>query len=160
MSILVQTKLYHSLWKDFLMSTVAKVFVITGTASGTGNVAARIVAKLGGVAVLLNGKSERSNKSLAAMKEDNPEGKLCPSSATCKASSLSRKPSLRSRASTLAFIASHNAGIMATPDKATVNGYNTQMQTDHLSHFLLVEELMPVLGAGAAANVAARIAAI
>ncbi|CAJ1932087.1 unnamed protein product [Cylindrotheca closterium] len=35
-----------------------------------------------------------------------------------------------------------NAGIMATPDKATVDGYDTQMQTNHLSHFLLIEELM------------------
>ena len=32
----------------------------------------------------------------------------------------------------------NNAGIMATPDEATKDGYDTQMQTNHFSHFLLV----------------------
>ena len=32
----------------------------------------------------------------------------------------------------------NNAGIMARPDEATVDGYDTQMQTNHLSHFLLL----------------------
>lgn len=39
--------------------------------------------------------------------------------------------------------------IMATPDEATVDGYDTQMQTNHLSHFLLTAELYPLLEAQA-----------
>jgi NAD(P)-dependent dehydrogenase (short-subunit alcohol dehydrogenase family) len=38
---------------------------------------------------------------------------------------------------------------MATPDEATVDGYDTQMQTNHLSHFLLTAELLPLLEASA-----------
>jgi len=34
---------------------------------------------------------------------------------------------------------------MATPDEATTDGYDTQMQTNHLSHFLLTKELYPLL---------------
>jgi len=34
---------------------------------------------------------------------------------------------------------------MATPDKATVDGYDEQMQTNHLSHFLLTAQLYPLL---------------
>ena len=43
----------------------------------------------------------------------------------------------------------NNAGIMAMPDEPTVDGFDTQMQTNHLSHFLLTRELYPVLEKGA-----------
>ena len=39
----------------------------------------------------------------------------------------------------------NNAGVMALADKATTNGYDIQMQTNHLSHFLLTRELHPAL---------------
>ena len=39
----------------------------------------------------------------------------------------------------------NNAGVMALGDKATTDGYDLQMQTNHLSHFLLTKELWPLL---------------
>lgn len=39
----------------------------------------------------------------------------------------------------------NNAGVMALEDKATKDGYDVQMQTNHLSHFLLTKELFPLL---------------
>eukprot|EP00932_Pfiesteria_piscicida_P008115 SRR837773.1842.p1 GENE.SRR837773.1842~~SRR837773.1842.p1 ORF type:complete len:297 (-),score=130.88 SRR837773.1842:118-894(-) len=39
----------------------------------------------------------------------------------------------------------NNAGIMATKDEATVDGCDTQMQTNHLSHYLLTAEAWPLL---------------
>ena len=39
----------------------------------------------------------------------------------------------------------NNAGVMALGDKATTDGYDCQMQTNHLSHFLLTKELWPLL---------------
>lgn len=38
---------------------------------------------------------------------------------------------------------------MADKDRATKDGYDTQMQTNHLSHFLLTAELFPLLAAEA-----------
>jgi NAD(P)-dependent dehydrogenase (short-subunit alcohol dehydrogenase family) len=38
-----------------------------------------------------------------------------------------------------------NAGVMALADQATKDGYDVQMQTNHLSHFLLTRELLPLL---------------
>merc|ERR1712135_14385 len=42
-----------------------------------------------------------------------------------------------------------NAGVMAVPDTRTGDGFETQMQTNHLSHFLLVDLLLPSLEAAA-----------
>ena len=46
---------------------------------------------------------------------------------------------------------------MALQDKATTDGYDLQMQTNHLSHFLLAKELYPAVKAAAAARGEARI---
>lgn len=45
---------------------------------------------------------------------------------------------LRQAKYTKIYCLCNNAGIMARPDEATVDGYDTQMQTNHLSHFLLL----------------------
>ena len=50
-----------------------------------------------------------------------------------------------------------NAGIMAIHDEATKDGYDVQMQVNHLSHFLLAKELMPLLEKAAAKRHRARI---
>ena len=39
----------------------------------------------------------------------------------------------------------NNAGVMAVEDEATVDGCDTQMQTNHLSHFLLTAEVWTLL---------------
>ena len=39
-----------------------------------------------------------------------------------------------------------NAGIMALPQRETVNGVEKQFATNHLGHFLLIRSLLPVLG--------------
>lgn len=154
---MVKTKLYPK-FVEGLPNVSGKVFVITGTTSGTGNVAARTVAKLGGETVLLNRQSERSTTSLAAMKEDYPDAKFVPIECDLQSFASVKKAiaEIKSKYSSIYCLAC-NAGIMATPDRATVDGYDTQMQTNHLSHFLLVEELMPLLEAGATAHGDARI---
>ena len=52
-----------------------------------------------------------------------------------------------------------NAGVMALADTATPDGCDVQMQTNHLSHFLLAKLLFPQLEAAAAARGEARIVA-
>ena len=46
-----------------------------------------------------------------------------------------------------------NAGIMATPFALTVDGFESQFGVDHLGHFLLVRELLPLLVAGTPSRV-------
>ena len=40
----------------------------------------------------------------------------------------------------------NNAGVMALKDRATADGFDVQMQTNHLSHFLLTKELFSSFG--------------
>ncbi len=142
---MAKTKLFYN-FKKTLPRVDGKVFVVTGTTSGTGWVAARTVAELGGEAVLLNRKSKRVDAMLESLQAEVPNGKFV--SIECD---LQNFESVRKAAQTLRetydsiYCLSNNAGIMATPDEATLDGYDTQMQTNHLSHFLLTAELLPLL---------------
>jgi NAD(P)-dependent dehydrogenase (short-subunit alcohol dehydrogenase family) len=42
-----------------------------------------------------------------------------------------------------------NAGVMATPFGHTADGFETQFGTNHLGHFVLVNRIAPLMGAGA-----------
>jgi NAD(P)-dependent dehydrogenase (short-subunit alcohol dehydrogenase family) len=46
----------------------------------------------------------------------------------------------------------NNAGIMATPEGRTVDGYEKQLGVNHLSHFLLFQILKPALLAGSSSE--------
>jgi len=127
-----------------------KVFVITGTTSGTGYVAAQTVAEHGGEVVLLNRPSKRVDDSLEKLQSTVPTGKF-----TCIECDLQDFESVNKACDEIKlkydkiYCLSNNAGIMATPDEATKDGYDTQMQTNHLSHFLLTAKLFPLLRNGA-----------
>lgn len=141
---------YFPAFKRTLPDATGKVFVITGTTSGTGYVAARTAAEFGGEVVLLNRPSSRVTTMLHALKLAIPDGRFV--TLDCDLQSFE---SVRSAANAIAgryetlYCLANNAGIMATPDEATVDGYDTQMQTNHLSHFLLTASLLPLLEAGA-----------
>ena len=63
-------------FKKALPKVDGKVFVISGTTSGTGYAAAKATAELGGEVLLLNRLSDRSTKSLAKLQEEVPNGKF------------------------------------------------------------------------------------
>ena len=46
-----------------------------------------------------------------------------------------------------------NAGVMACPQAATVDGFELQLGTNHLGHFLLARELLPLLAAAEGSRV-------
>jgi NAD(P)-dependent dehydrogenase (short-subunit alcohol dehydrogenase family) len=154
---MVSTKWFPE-FKKALPNVDGKVFVITGTTSGTGYVAARTAAELGGEVLLLNRSSVRVDAMLKKLQEEVPKGKFV--TIVCDLQDFSSVRNsieeIKSKYSKIYCLA-NNAGIMATPDKATVDGYDTQMQTNHLSHFLLTAELLPLLEAEAEATGDARI---
>ncbi len=123
-----------------------KVVVITGTTSGTGFVCAREIAKLGGTVLMLNRPSQRSVDSFKTLKEAVPNGIF--ESIPCDLQDFeSVRNAIAEIKSTYDVIdvLCNNAAVMALQDQATKDGYDIQMQTNCLSHFLLTKELFPLL---------------
>ena len=146
MSDKVETNHLEEVLKKHSKDMKNKVVVITGTTSGTGYVCAREVAKKGATVVLLNRKSERSEKSLNQLKNEFADGKF--ESIICDLQSFE---SVRNAAESIkekykvVDVLVNNAGVMALPDQATTDGYDVQMQTNVLSHFLITKELFPLI---------------
>jgi NAD(P)-dependent dehydrogenase (short-subunit alcohol dehydrogenase family) len=138
--------LHYDALMESLPSMQGKVVVITGTTSGTGFVAARSAASKGAEVILLNRKSERSEKALEELKAAVPEATV-----TQLECDLMDFDSVRNATAEIKSkynkidVLCNNAGVMALEDKATKDGYDVQMQTNHLSHFLLTKELYPLL---------------
>ena len=132
--------------KDHARDMTNKVVAITGTTSGTGYVCARELAKQGATVILLNRKSERSEKALEQLKTKVPEGKF-----DAVACDLQSFESVRNAIASVKAnyevidVLINNAGVMALQDQATVDGYDVQMQTNVISHFLITKELFPLL---------------
>ncbi len=142
----IETLHLHTVIKNHTQDLSNKVAAITGTTSGTGYVCARELARLGASVLLLNRESERAVTALNKLKEEVPEGKF--ESITCDLQDFSsvRKAIevIRTKYDRLDILC-NNAGVMALPDEATKDGYDVQMQTNCLSHFLLTKELFPLL---------------
>mmetsp|Transcript_26468 Transcript_26468/g.72769 ORF Transcript_26468/g.72769 Transcript_26468/m.72769 type:complete len:335 (-) Transcript_26468:387-1391(-) len=136
-----------------------KVFVITGTTSGTGYIAAKTAAQHGGDVFLLNRPSGRAEKSLAKLREEVPGAKVIPVDCDLQDFDSVRNAVRRIKGSGVKAIycLCNNAGIMAVPDEITKDGYDKQIQTNHLSHFLLTAELYPLLKSAAHKHGDARI---
>lgn len=153
------TKHYASLVAE-TPDLTGKVFAITGTTTGFGYIVAETVASKGANVLLLNRPSERSKVSLAKLQAAVPSASFI--AVDCD---LQDFDSVKKVAQTIKedhaiselYCLASNAGIMALPNQATKDGYDVQMQTNHLSHFLLTQQLFPLLKAGAEKHGEARI---
>lgn len=136
-----------------------KTAVITGTTSGTGKVAALTLAELGAKVLVLNRSSDRSTASYAELTTAVPDAQL--HNIECDLQSFESVRTAAKRVQELCpegvHILCNNAGVMALADTATGDGFDIQMQTNHLSHFLLTRELMPLLDRAAETSGEARI---
>jgi len=142
----IQTQHLDTVIQNHSQDMSGKVVAITGTTSGTGFVCAREVAKKGATVILLNRKSERAEKALQQLQEAVPgatfDGVEC---------DLQNFESIRHAIKTIQSnyevidVLVNNAGVMALQDMATTDGYDVQMQTNVIAHFLITKELFPLL---------------
>ncbi|KAJ6111781.1 short-chain dehydrogenase [Penicillium sp. IBT 18751x] len=120
-----------------------KVILITGVSSGLGVETAKALFVTGATLYLTARNLEKAKKALGDMAE-SPRVHLLEldlesldSVRNCAKNFLSQSKSLN------IFIA--NAGVMATPEGRTKDGFETQFGTNHLGHFLLFNLLKPAL---------------
>jgi NAD(P)-dependent dehydrogenase (short-subunit alcohol dehydrogenase family) len=142
----IQTQHLLDVIKNHGRDMTNKVVAITGTTSGTGFVCARELAKKGATVILLNRKSQRSQSALQQLKEALPQAKF--DAIDCD---LQRLESVQEAINTIKNkyevldVLINNAGVMALKDQATADGYDIQMQTNVISHFLITKELFSLL---------------
>lgn len=142
----IETKHLGEVLKNHTQDMTGKVVVITGTTSGTGYVCANEVAKKGATVVLLNRKSDRAENSFQQLTSESPNSKFDP--ITCDLQdfeSVRNAVNLIKDKYDVVDVLVNNAGVMALPDQSTPDGYDVQMQTNVISHFLITKELFPLL---------------
>lgn len=120
--------------------------LVTGASSGLGVETARSLA-LAGAKVVLAARDER--KTRAAMNDilreaPNADLSYIPLDLSDLESILSCAKRIRRSHSCLDLLI-NNAGVMACPLRRTVQGWEWQLAVNHIGHFLLTGELIPIL---------------
>jgi NAD(P)-dependent dehydrogenase (short-subunit alcohol dehydrogenase family) len=138
------------------ISLHGKTAIVTGAGAGIGSETARVLA-LAGAQVVMAVRNVPAAEALAArLRATIPAaaGALVPmrldlasltSVRAFAAEVLARYPKLH--------LLVNNAGVMATPLSFTSDGFETQIGTNHLGHFLLTQLLLPRLRESAPARV-------
>ena len=129
----------ESVTKD--MDLTGKSFLITGSNSGLGFEAARVLARRGATVYAAARTAEKAENTAR-----NLSGDVRP--AVCELtdfrSVIQCAESIQKEQKSLDAVLC-NAGIMALPDLALVYGLEKQFVVNYLGHFLLVQKLLPLL---------------
>jgi NAD(P)-dependent dehydrogenase (short-subunit alcohol dehydrogenase family) len=126
-----------------------KRVVITGTSSGLGEESTRALASKGAAVTMAARTAEKNEAAAARILAKVPGADL-----EQRALDLTSLASVRAFAS--GFLADHdridilinNAGVMCCPHGVTEDGFEMQLGTNHLGHFLLTGRLAPAFGEG------------
>ncbi|CAE7299155.1 RDH12 [Symbiodinium sp. CCMP2456] len=133
-------------YKACLPPMQGKVVAITGCTSGTGLVLARTLAQAGAEVIMLNRSSKRADDALKDVQALTSQVTFIECDLMSFASVRKAATELNQRLASKGLdVLCNNAGVSTQPDQATVDGYDPQMQTNHLSHFLLTQKVWPLL---------------
>lgn len=129
-------------------------FVVTGANSGIGWEVTRQLARQGAQVVLACRRREEGERRVAELSAEHPGARVEVGTLDLGdlASIRSFASGLRERSEALHGLI-NNAGVMNTPRGTTRDGFETQFGINHLGHFLLTEELLPLLRAGAPSRI-------
>lgn len=127
---------------------------ITGANSGLGQETARAMATKGAHIVMAGRDQGKLDEAVAAIRAEQPEAQL--DTITLDLGSLESIRAATSRARQRfdkIDILINNAGVMATPFEHTDDGFERQFGTNHLGHFAMTAELMPLIERGSAKRI-------
>jgi NAD(P)-dependent dehydrogenase (short-subunit alcohol dehydrogenase family) len=147
---------YHEL-KAVMPSQQGKIIAITGCTSGTGLVLAKTCAELGARVILLNRKSERADAALKELQGRNASAQHVELDLSSFASVRACAEQLHKVCPDGIDVLCNNAGVMGLPDDATGDGFDVQMQSNHISHFLLTLSVWDLLERAAQKRGEARV---
>ena len=118
-----------------LPSFAGRTVVVTGANSGLGEVTARELARVGAKVILAVRNTDKGAAAASGMTGDVEVRKL----------DLQDLASVREFADGVdaVDVLVNNAGIMAVPYAQTVDGFESQIGTNHLGHFALTNLLLP-----------------
>ena len=118
-----------------LPSFAGRTVVVTGANSGLGEVTARELARVGARVILAVRNTDKGAAAASRMTGDVDVRKL----------DLGDLASVRAFADGVdsVDVLVNNAGIMAVPHAETVDGFESQIGTNHLGHFALTNLLLP-----------------
>lgn len=130
-----------------------KTIVITGANTGIGKVAATDLARRGAKVIICCRSLERAEAAVKDIKDDSGSNLV-----EIQQLDLASLKSVRQCAEALLEKEEkidyliNNAGVMLCPDWKTEDGFDMQMGTNHLGHFLLTELVMPLIKKSAASG--------
>ena len=129
-------------------------FLITGGNSGIGLEAARVLAAANADVVIACRDPAKGQQAVADLRSAAGGGDvaLLQLDLADLASVDAASEEYRARFGSLDVLV-NNAGVMAVPYRATVDGFELQFGTNHLGHFALTGHLLPALLAGRAPRV-------
>lgn len=123
-----------------------KVVIVTGANSGLGFEAARTLAQKGAVVIMACRSLEKGKAAVDQIRVENPTGQV-----VLQHLDLADFESVQQFAENFLGeydrldVLINNAGVMATPYRKTSDGFELQIGTNHLGHFLLTGLLMDIL---------------
>lgn len=131
-----------------------KVVLITGGNTGIGKATAIALAKLGAQVTITSRSPEKGQAALAQIRRESGSDAV-----QCLRLDLASLAGVRSFAAE--FIAQHprldvlinNAGLMLSERTETDDGFETTFGVNHLGHFVLTQELLPLLKRSAPARI-------
>lgn len=132
-----------------------RTVLITGCSSGLGIETARALLKTGATLYLTARNLEKAKTALGDIATSDRIHLLeldlnsLASVRKCADAFLARSTNLN--------ILIANAGVMATPEGRTADGFETQFGTNHLAHFLLIQYLLPTMLSSSSAAFHSRI---
>jgi NAD(P)-dependent dehydrogenase (short-subunit alcohol dehydrogenase family) len=131
-----------------------RTVLVTGATSGLGLAAATALAGAGARVLLTARDPERGKAALARVRRDGGPGAELVELDLADLDSVRRAAAdVRERTGDALHVLMNNAGVMGTPFGLTVDGFETQMGTNHLGHAALTWLLMPALRTAGAARV-------
>lgn len=132
--------------RDDVPDQGGRIAVVTGANGGLGLETARVLAAKGAHVVMAARDQAKARRAVDEITAETPGA-----SVEVVQLDLSSQESVRSAAQ--ALLAAHdrvdllvnNAGVMAVPERRTVDGYEMQLGTNHLGHWTLTALLLPAL---------------